>query len=162
MDLLSHSFPNWFVWLPIIVPIALVVRHNFHEMERKRRESDEAFKKEFEKENERKKAREADSRQREKARRLHKLGRRVPDIADELKISMDPITGRSAHWLVRLDIRSEDSVDISVGGAIATMRDLRKIASQAKARLYEQDRPIDHVAQESSADETGIFMRQCG
>jgi hypothetical protein len=98
--------------------------------------------KEIERDKARKAAREADSRQREKARRLHKLGWRVPDIANELKISTDPVTGQSAHWLVRLYIRSEDSVDISVGGAIATMRELRKIASHAKARLYEQDRPI--------------------
>jgi hypothetical protein len=142
MDLLRHSFPNWFVWLLIIVPIALVVRGHFREMERKYRESDEASEEASKKEIERKKANEADRRQRERARHLHKLGWRVPDIADELKISMDPITGRSAHWLVRLYIRSEDSVDISIGGAFATMRELRAIISHAKARLYERDRPI--------------------
>jgi hypothetical protein len=98
--------------------------------------------KEIERDKAREAARESDRRQREKARRLHKLGWRVPDIANELKISTDPVTGQSAHWLVRLYIRSEDSADISVGGAIATMRELRKIASHAKVRLHEQDRPI--------------------
>jgi hypothetical protein len=142
MEFFNHSFPNWFVWLLIIVPIALVVRRHFREIERKYRESDEASEEASKKEIERKKTNEADRRQRERARHLHKLGWRVPDIADELKISMDPITGQSANWLVRLYVRSEDSVDISIAGAFATMRELRDIISHAKARLYEQDRPI--------------------
>jgi hypothetical protein len=61
---------------------------------------------------------------------------------NELKISTD---------LVRLHVRSEDSLDISMGGAVAAMRELGYIASHAKERLREQARPIVEADVEAAA-----------
>jgi len=133
MELWRHSFPNWFVWLLIAAPIAMVITRYFREMERKSRKINEADEVEIERREAAKQAHEAYERERTKIRRLHKLGWRTAEIANELQVS----TAR-----VRLDIRSEDSLDISMRGALVTMRELRDIASHAKAWLHEQDRPI--------------------
>lgn len=133
MELLRHSFPNWFVWLLIGVFIAMTVIRKFRDMDRKDREINEAAEKEIKQTEERKQSYEASERERAEVRRMHKLRWRTADIARQLKLSTDR---------VRLDFRSEDSIDISIGGAFATMRELRDAGSHAKARLHEQDHPI--------------------
>jgi hypothetical protein len=133
MELMRHTFPNWFVWLLIVVPIAMMAVRGFRDMERKNRETNEAVEKEIEQREASKRAREEYERERRKVRGLHKLGWRTAAIANELKLSTDR---------VRLDVRSEDTTEISMVGAAAAMRELQDIASDAKARLQEQDRPI--------------------
>jgi hypothetical protein len=130
MELLRHTFPNWFVFLLMIIPIAMLVGRRLSDMGRKSQEKHEA---EIERYETLKRRREERERERQEVRRLHKLGWRTADIANELKISTDR---------VRLDVRSEDSLEISMRGAIATSRELQDVASHAKSRLQKHGDPI--------------------